>query len=296
MSEDNSIGIIDNRRYSRLDDVLKSGLESDGVDRIRIAVGYLYMSGLKRLRPELDEFLDNGGTLQVLIGNPDQQGLDELIEAHQNLRLTGTKFKQSQNVKWSERTEIRAETANNYANQLLYENPNSENQAFFTKLMDWLEQERIQLKLYLQERFHAKAYLFEKNEGDIFTPKSVGVVGSSNLSLSGLHSNTELNAPVYNEKVTQLKEWFDQLWDDAVEFDGDLLDAFEESWISNNPGHVSTDDEPPALPGESLPDDTTETLRNVSSGTGLPAHYLVYAKILYELYKETLETAEDYLQ
>ncbi len=296
MSKDNSIGIIDNRRYSHLDEVLKSGLKGNGVDRIRIAVGYLYMSGLKRLRPELDEFLDNGGTLQILMGNPDQQGLDELIESHQNLRLTGTKFKQSQNVKWSERTEIRAKTANNYSNQLLYENPTAENQAFFTKLIGWLEQERIQPKLYLQERFHAKAYLFEKDEGDIFTPKDVGVVGSSNLSLSGLHSNTELNAPVYNEKVTQLKEWFDDLWKEAVEFDADLLDAFEDSWVSNNPGHVSVEDESPALPSSSLPDNTTEALRGVSSGTGLPAPYLVYTKILYELYKETLETAEDYLQ
>jgi len=290
------VGIIDNRRYDRLDDVIRQGLADDDTDRIRIAVGYLYMSGLKRLRPELDEFLDNGGRLQILIGNPDQQGLDELIEAHQNLRLTGTKFKQSQNVKWSERTAIRAQTAKNYSNQLLYEDPSAENQEFFTKLMDWLEQGRIQPKLYLQERFHAKAYLFEKDEGDIFTPKDVGVVGSSNLSLSGLHSNTELNAPVYNERVTQLKEWFDDLWDDAVEFDADLLSAFEDSWVSNNPGHVSVEDEPPAPPCDSLPDDTTETLREVSSGTGLPAPYLVYTKILYELYKETLETAEDYLQ
>jgi SNF2 family DNA or RNA helicase len=296
MSDEDNIGIIDNRRYSHLDEVLKSGLKSDGVDRIRIAVGYLYMSGLKRLRPELDTFLDNGGTLQILTGNPNQQGLDELIEAHQNLRLTGTKFRQSRNIKWSERPDIRAETADNYSDQLLYEEPNAENQAFFTKLIDWLGQGRIQPKLYLQERFHAKAYLFEKDEGDIFTPKDVGVVGSSNLSLSGLHSNTELNAPVYNERVTQLKGWFDELWDEAVEFDADLLDTLEDSWVSNNPGHVSTDDEPPALPGESLPDDTTETLRRVSSGTGLPAPYLVYAKILYELYKETLETAEDYLQ
>ena len=159
-----------------------------------------------------------------------------------------------------------------------------------------MEQGRIKPKLYLQERFHAKAYLFEKAEGDIFTPKDVGVVGSSNLSLSGLHSNTELNAPVYHEKVTQLKNWFDELWDDAVEFDADLLDAFEDSWVSNNPGHVSTEDEPPALPDNPLPETTTETLREVSSGTGLPAPYLVYSKILYELYKETLETAEDYLQ
>jgi superfamily II DNA or RNA helicase len=293
---DNEIGIIDNHRHGHLDDVLKRGFDTGGVDRVRIAVGYLYMSGLKRLRPELDEFLDNGGTLQVLVGNPDQQGLDELIEAHQNLRLTGTKFKQSQNVKWSERTEIRSKTANNYSNQILYENPTVENQAFFTKLIDWLEQERIQPKLYLQERFHAKAYLFEKNEGDIFTPKDVGVVGSSNLSLSGLHSNTELNAPVYNERVTELKEWFDELWDDAVEFDDDLLDAVEDSWVSNNPGHVSTNEDPPALPENTLPNGTTETLREVSRGTGLPAPYIVYTKILYELYKETLETAEDYLQ
>lgn len=290
------VGIIDNKHYDRLDDVIRQGLADDDTDRIRIAVGYLYMSGLKQLRPELDEFLDNGGTLQILMGNPDQQGLDELIEAHQNIRLADTKFRQAQSVKWSERPEIRAETADNYSNQLLYEDPTAENQAFFSKLIGWLEQGHIQPKLYLQERFHAKAYLFEKDEGDIFSPKDVGVVGSSNLSLSGLHSNTELNAPVYNEKVTQLKQWFDDLWDDAIEFDADLLEAFEDSWVSNNPGHTSTEDDPPALPGGVLPDDTTETLRGVSAGTGLPAPYLVYAKILYELYKETLETAEDYLQ
>lgn len=294
--EEDDISIIDNRRYSHLDEVLKVGFQRDDTARVRIAVGYLYMSGLKRLRPELDDFLDNGGTLQVLMGNPDQQGLDELIEAHQNLRLTGTKFRQARNVKWSERPEIRADTADNYSNQLLYEDPTAENQAFFTKLIDWLEQGRIQPKLYLQERFHAKAYLFEKDEGDIFTPKDVGVVGSSNLSLSGLHSNTELNAPVYNEKVAQLKEWFDDLWDDAVEFDADLLDTLEDSWVADNPGYVSTEDEPPALPDDELPDDLTNTLQEVSLGTGLPAPYLVYAKILYELYKETLETAEDYLQ
>src|SRR6056297_1017122 len=102
MPDQPEIGIIDNSSHARLDTVIKTGLESDGIDRVRIAVGYLYMSGLKRLRPELDEFLDNGGTLQILMGNPDQQGLDELIEAHQNLRLTGTKFRQESNVKWSE--------------------------------------------------------------------------------------------------------------------------------------------------------------------------------------------------
>ncbi|MFB6187026.1 MAG: hypothetical protein ABEI86_09205, partial [Halobacteriaceae archaeon] len=67
--EDTSLGIIDNRQFSRLDDVLRSGLTNDSVDRIRIAVGYLYMSGLQRLNQdgELDEFFEQGGTLQILI-------------------------------------------------------------------------------------------------------------------------------------------------------------------------------------------------------------------------------------
>lgn len=296
MTNNNSIGIIDNRNHSHLDDVLKSGLNQDDVDRVRIAVGYLYMSGLKRLRPELDHFLDDGGTLQVLMGNPDQQGLDELVEAHRNIQLAGTKFRQARNVQWTERREIRADTADNYADQLLYEDPTADNQAFFTKLLDWLERGAIEPRLYLQERLHAKAYLFEKADGDIFAPQQVGVVGSSNLSLSGLHSNTELNAPVYDPRVQQLKEWFDDLWDDAVAFDADLLEVFAGSWVTSNPGHVPLDETTEPVPDDVLPEDTVATLRGASGGSGLPAPYLVYVKILYELYRETLETAEDYLQ
>jgi len=40
------------------------------------------MSGLKRLRPELDNFLDRGDSLQIMMGNTNQQGLDELVEAN----------------------------------------------------------------------------------------------------------------------------------------------------------------------------------------------------------------------
>jgi SNF2 family DNA or RNA helicase len=292
---DSNIGIIDNDNYSRLDKVLKKGLKKDDVDRVRVAVGYLYMSGLKRLRPELDEFLENGGRLQILMGNQEQQGLEELVEAHKNLSLADTKFNEASKVGWAERPEVRSETAENYSSQILYEDPSVDNQEFFTKLVGWLEEGKIETKLYLKERFHAKAYLFEKEEGDIFSPKGVGVIGSSNLSLSGLHGNTELNAPVYNEKVEQLKEWFDDLWEDAVEFDADLLDVLEESWVSNNP-ELAQKDKATLVPDDVLDEDTTGKLRNVSSGTGLPAPYLVYVKILYELYKESLETAEDYIQ
>jgi hypothetical protein len=44
---------------------------------------------------------------------------------------------------------MRAETAENYAKQVLYEDPSVENQEFFSKLIDWLEQGRIKPRLYL---------------------------------------------------------------------------------------------------------------------------------------------------
>lgn len=74
------VGIIDNRRYDDLDEVVRRGLSDEGTDRVRIAVGYLYVSGPERLHPELDEFLDSGGTLQILMRNPDQQWAEKRDE------------------------------------------------------------------------------------------------------------------------------------------------------------------------------------------------------------------------
>lgn len=272
-----SLGIIDNSQYSHLDDVLKQGLSEDGVDRIRIAVGYLYMSGLKRLRPELDEFLDNGGELQILIGNQNKRGLEELVAAYENLQMADTEYRDESTVRWGDRPEVFEETKETYGNQVLYEPPTEDNQEFFQQLTEWLTEGSVNVKLYMEERFHAKAYLFERREGNVFQPSEVGIIGSSNLSISGLRSNTELNAPVYHERVEQLKEWFDRLWDEAESFRPHLLDTLQNSWVTQTPPEQATSGESEDKPGLADP-------------------YHVYVKALWELYSESLQTAEDYVQ
>ena len=61
----------------------------------------------------------------------------------------------------------------------------------------------------------------------------VAVVGLSNLSLSGLSQrNTELNVVVHgNENHERLGKWFDDLWDEAEDFEDHLMEELKQSWM-----------------------------------------------------------------
>jgi superfamily II DNA or RNA helicase len=59
-------------------------------------------------------------------------------------------------------------------------------------------------------------------------------VGSSNLTLSGLNNNTELNVVIHgNDNHQQLTNWFDELWDVAEDFDAVLMQEMKQSWVMN---------------------------------------------------------------
>src|SRR5690606_28016795 len=61
--------------------------------------------------------------------------------------------------------------------------------------------------------------------------EGAGIVGSSNLSLSGLVHNTELNASLDgNANHHELRRWFDELWDEAEDFSAALMDEIQRSW------------------------------------------------------------------
>lgn len=274
------VDIIDNDQYEHLDEVLRAGLQQDGVTRVRIAVGYLYMSGLKQIRPELDEFIEDGGRMQILIGNQNKRGLEELVAAYDDILMADTDHRDATTLGPTERNEIVADTKATYGDQTLYQPPTVENQEFFEQLIEWIDEGSIEVRLYMQDRFHAKAYLFERREGDVFCPSDVGIVGSSNLSFSGLRSNTELNGPLYRN-VDQLKQWYDDLWDDAKPFSPFLLESLRESWAAQTP----------AQPGVDSEDGGAEGAANT-----LTDPHLVYVKTLWELYSESLQTAEDSVQ
>ena len=90
----------------------------------------------------------------------------------------------------------------------------------------------INIRRYEKAFLHAKAYIFikERGEGGI-------VVGSSNMTKAGLITNLELNASHSDKKVvTQAKDWFDNLWQEAKLFE--LADLFEEALNIRTPFEI----------------------------------------------------------
>lgn len=260
-------GIVDNREV-KLADVIKKGLSDEDVTRLRIGVGYFFTSGLKSLLPELKEFIEIGGQVDVLMGNVvNRSTLEDLLLAYKDRDMARSR-QPDHIITDEEEEELNTGLRVDFKDQLLYLSPSPENQEFLHSLSNWLESEAVRLRVYPRDRFHAKAYVFESREdsGSIVRPELAGIVGSSNLTASGLTSNTELNASVYTNDAEELQAWFEQRWEEAEDFSPELLEIIDDSWAGYRPSNRLAD----------------------------PYH--VYLKTIYELYKESLATAEEYLR
>ncbi len=95
------------------------------------------------------------------------------------------------------------------------------------RLVEWLRSGKVQVRR-LEGRFlHGKAFLV--------SDYSLGVVaGSSNFTRAGLTTNLELNLGNYSPHVVgQVQEWFDELWEEAREYD--LAELFEARFDPHSP-------------------------------------------------------------
>ena len=80
----------------------------------------------------------------------------------------------------------------------------------------------------IKQLMHAKLYLFLTNPEERYTSPGLAVVGSSNFTAEGLAKNKELNVLLtLREEVLYLNKWFDNLWEEALEFREDLLKVID---------------------------------------------------------------------
>lgn len=111
------------------------------------------------------------------------------------------------------------------------------------RLITFLNSETIEVRRYEKRFLHGKAFIFADDEGVI--------AGSSNFTFGGLQSNLELNLGRYEPTpVRQVRQWFDDLWDEAVPYD--LASIYEARYHEYDP-------------------------------------YLIYLRVLWERYKHELE-------
>ena len=89
----------------------------------------------------------------------------------------------------------------------------TETDAAARRLVGWLRSGRVEVRR-LEGRFlHGKAFLVGAHDHGV-------VAGSSNFTRAGLSANAELNLGNYSpHTVGQVREWFDELWDEAAPYD-----------------------------------------------------------------------------
>ena len=225
--------IIDNRNRLLVDAINEQLVHTV---KAKVAVGYFFLSGLKAIQEKLDTKDENGEYLikeiRLLIGNTtNRQTVEELARSY---RLTEQIQKRVEKLKrpGSGEKKIEKDEAQRAIRTVISDlDQSEENSRLLETVYSMVNDDRLKVKVYIKSKLHAKAYIF-----DFIHPqpnsKGIAIVGSSNLSLAGLNNNTELNVFVHDngENHDELTSWFNELWQEAEDFDEQFLEELEESW------------------------------------------------------------------
>jgi superfamily II DNA/RNA helicase/HKD family nuclease len=224
--------IIDNRKEKLVDHInrILSSTES-----ARFAVGYFFLSGLESIAHRLADVKE----LRLLIGNTtNRETVEQLAEGYRRLELVAEAAEAEAYPKRTDTKRIAGETAGNIRSAIELMDQTDAAQAVVTTLVRMVEEKRLKVKIYTKGRLHAKAYIFDY--GKVFDKggkpverheNGLAIIGSSNLTLSGVTHNTELNVLVQgNDNHAELGKWFDELWDESQDFDESLMAEMKQSW------------------------------------------------------------------
>jgi superfamily II DNA or RNA helicase len=224
--------IIDNRT-SKLVDSLAQML--GGTEAARFAVGYFFVSGLEGISKSLAQVKE----LRLLIGNTtNRETVEQLAEGHRRLELVDAELEAAAYPKRVEKERMAMATAGDVRESLELADQTDAVEETVRVLVQLIEEKRLKVRVYTKGRMHAKAYIFTYGEqfyllGQPISKheKGIAVVGSSNLTLSGISHNTELNVVVQgNNNHDELVRWFDELWEESEDFDAALMEEMQQSW------------------------------------------------------------------
>lgn len=130
---------------------------------------------------------------------------------------------------------LKRKLAEDFRVQLTLGMPSNADEAGLRRLASQLKSKQVTVRLFLKHPLHAKLYLlFRADPNNPLT----GFLGSSNLTLSGLSKQGELNVDVLDHDATmKLARWFDDRWSDrwCIDITDELIEVIEESWAREEP-------------------------------------------------------------
>src|SRR2546421_1484320 len=237
-----------------------------------VATAYFNVGGWQLLR----EGLTGLGNFRLLLGDEPEAGADL------GLREAGAK------------------PVKGLMRDLARENFNEQTLRLVEDLIAFLRREEVQVRLYTHGFLHAKCYLFYSGGGfERFNPVAA-IVGSSNFTRPGLLTSRELNlvhrANLSPEEIgpEQVRGLFEQNERKRLAELGDL----ERVTAANVPGMLAIRDlsawyERQWEAARDFKEDLIDLLDASKFGRKAYSPYQVYMKVIFEYFRDDLDTAED---
>lgn len=210
---------------------LKNIIDSPNVKRVDFCVGYFNLRGWKLIVDQVNnlsgDYVDENGDnvfriCRLLIGmhRPNEE----------YIRMLYGKGNVLPDANMVQRCKL--QIAIDFRHQLLLGLPTKQDEWTLRRLSAQLKEGKVVVKLYLREPLHAKLYIAHKDD---YSCPRVCVMGSSNLTYSGLTRQGELNAEFANEDETnKFYNWFEDRWEEkfCIDITKELIEVIDNSWAS----------------------------------------------------------------
>ena len=202
--------------------------------RADFCVGYFNLLGWRSIDAHVENWTGGAGhCCRILVG---MQRLP-----HEELRAARRLSSDRPALDNQAALRLKKRLAEEFREQLTLGAPTNQDEAGLRRLARQIKARKVVVKLFLGYPLHAKLYLLFRS--DPVNP-TVGYVGSSNLTQSGLSLQGELNIDVLDHDACQkLAAWFEDRWNDrwCVDISDELVAIIEESWAREQlipPHHI----------------------------------------------------------
>ena len=196
--------------------------------RADFCIGYFNLRGWRSIDYQIERWQGGeGACCRLLVG----------MQPRPHEELKAAMALASVDARMDNRTarRIKRELAKNFREQLTVGAPTTADETGLRRLARQLRAGKVVVKIFCRHSLHAKLYLLFRD--DPVTP-IVGYVGSSNLTLSGLSLQGELNVDVVDQDACgKLSAWFEARWNDrwCIDISEELAKIIEESWAREEP-------------------------------------------------------------
>ena len=184
-------------------------------------VGYFYTSGFHALYRSLEKT----EKIRILIGISTNRQTYELLDIAGKPKQQAIEFSHA---------ETKEEVENLVEQELADSEDNRNVEEGVNKFIEWVRNNKLEIRAYPSQNIHAKLYIMTFFEGD----RDIGrvITGSSNFTQSGLVDNLEFNVELKNRSDYEFsRQKFDELWNDAVDVSERYVQTIQEkTWLSQN--------------------------------------------------------------